>query len=332
MPPELNGGYLSGKTVFVAGATGLAGSSILHHIIQHSPRTRIRASFLTTEPFILHPNIEYVCGDLMSLEECRRMVSGCECAIMAAAYTGGIRLTSTQPWMHINNNLIMNARMLEAFCAEKVRRVVYIGSASLYQEFEGHIREDELDLNKDPHAAYFGFGWMARLTEKLCQLCHERFEMEVLIARSSNIFGPYAKFDPATSNFIPAIIRKAVDGMDPFEVWGSPEVTRDVIYAEDFAKAVVMMMDRADLTFDTFNIGSGLKVTVGDVVQWALASSGHTPLKIVYASDKIEAIKYRALDCTRARDILAWQPDHTIEEGIQKTTAWWIENRSWWKR
>jgi nucleoside-diphosphate-sugar epimerase len=323
--------YLDNKSVFLAGSTGAAGSSIIQYIINNYPMVRIRAAYYKhTKPFIRHERVEYVFGDLKSREDCRKMVKGCDCAVMAAANTAGSNVIVSQPWEHINNNLIMNAVMLEAFNSEKVKRVVYIGSATLYQETEGHIREDSLDLNKEPHPAYFGFAWVVRFIEKLCKFWHDKYGMEIVIARASNIFGPYSKFDPATSNFIPAIIRKAVDKMDPFDVWGSPDVTRDTIYSEDFARAIVMMMDNDKIEFDVFNIGTGIKTTVNDVVQWALKYAGHEPSRIQYSEDKPTTSKFRALDCAKARDFLGWKPQFTIEQGVRDTTEWWIQNKNWW--
>lgn len=325
--------YLNNKLVFLAGATGLAGSSILEYILKNYPSTEIRASYYKhTEPFIKHKRIDYVYGDLKSKEDCRKIVRGCDCAIMAAAYTGGAKMIASSPWEYVSDNLIMNMQMLEAFYLEGVKRVVSIGTAVEYQEFEGHIKEDELDWNRDPHPAYFGIGWGKRYIEKLCEFCHFQYSMEIINVRLANIFGPYAKFDPDTSNFIPAIIRKAVDKMEPFEIWGSPDVTRDVIYSEDFARAIVMMMDDDKIKFDTFNIGSGVKTTVGDVVEWALKYAGHKPKKINYLTGKPTTIKFRALDCSKAREILGWEPQYPIEEGVKKTTEWWIENRSWWTK
>lgn len=325
--------YLDSKLVFLAGSTGAAGSSIMRYIISNYPTVKIRAAYYQhTKPFIEHERVGYVYGDLKSQEDCRKMVKGCDCAIMAAANTAGSNVIISQPWDYVNDNLIMNAQMLEAFHLENIKRLVYIGSTTLYPEFEGHIKEDSLDLNKDPHPAYFGFGWVVRFIEKLCKFWHDKYGMEIAIARAANIFGPYAKFDPATSNFIPAIIRKAVDKMDPFEVWGSPDVTRDVIYSEDFGRAIVMMIDNDKIKFDIFNIGTGVRTTVDDVVKWALKYAGHKPSKVKYSADKPTTIKFRALDCSKAKEMLSWQPQFTIEQGIKKTTEWWIENRSWWKK
>lgn len=324
--------YLNNKLVFLAGATGSVGSAIMQYILDNYPTTKIRASYRQTKPFIKHKQIEYVEGDLRLSEDCRRMAKRCDCAIMAASHSGGSKIMTSQPWKFINDNIIMNSQMLEAFYFENVKRVIYIGTAAVYQEFEGYIKEEELDKNKDPHSAYFGVAWISRFVEKLCQFWYEKTGMETLIVRAANIFGPYASFDPSRSYFIPAIIRKAVDKLDPFEVWGSSDVTRDVLYCEDFASAIVMLLDNEKIKFDIFNIGSGMKTTVGEVVNWALKHSGHKPSKINYDLSKPTTIKFRALDITKIKTLLGWQPKYTIEEGIKKTVEWWIANKETWKK
>ncbi len=323
---------LNDKTIFLAGATGLAGSAIIAHLLERYPKVRIRAVHHRATPFIEHEQIEYVQGNLRSREACRELAAGCDCAVMGAANTGGAAILESEPWSQINDNVIMNAQMLEAFGFENVKRVVYISSASLYHESGKQMSEDDLDLNIDPCKAHYGMGWVVRFIEKLCRFWHETCDMEIVIARAANIFGPFDKFDPKTSHFIPAIIRKAVERKDPFEVWGSPDIVRDVIYSDDFAAAIVMMLDDDKIKFDTFNIGSAAKTTVGSVVSWALKHARHEPSKIEYQTDKPSTLKFRSLDCTKARDLLGWKPCCSIEDGVRKTAAWWIENRNWWRK
>ncbi len=324
---------LEDTRIFLAGATGLAGTAILKRLLADHPDARIRASDRTpVAPNVRGDRVEYVQGDLRELDFCRSMARGCGCAIMAAAYTGGAGLVNAFPWAHIKENLWLNMQMLEAFHLEKVPRVVFIGSATLYQDFEGRIAEDALDLNQDPHPAYMGFGWVVRFTEKICRLLHDRYGMQVAVARVANIFGPFARFDPASSNVIPALIKKAVDRMDPFEVWGDPSVTRDVIYADDFAEAIVKMAACEQDAFEVFNVGSGEPTTVGQIVGWALKAARHEPRVVTYRQDRPTTMRYRALDCSKIRAALDWAPRHTIEEGIRKTTEWWIENKAWWNR
>lgn len=331
---EGGGVSIDGKRVFLAGATGLVGTHVLTHILEHHPTARIRAGHgRHTPPFIQDERIEYAAVDLTSAEACRQAVRGCDCAVMAAhANAGGAGVELAEPWRQVTDNVVLNTRLLEALGLERVRRVVCLGSITLYQEFDGHIRESDLDLNQDPHPAYFGIGWTVRFVEKLCRFWHERAGIDIALVRSANVYGPYARFDPRSANVIPAIIRKAADRMEPFEVWGSPDVTRDVVYAGDLARAVVMMLNREDIRFDVFNIGSGVRTTVGEVVAWALQCAAHSPREIVYRADRPVTNRLRALDCSKAGSLLGWRPEVTVEEGIRRTTDWWIANKNWWRK
>jgi GDP-L-fucose synthase len=325
--------YLDGKRLFLAGATGLAGASLLLRLRRDFPGTRVRACSLAgSSPLGPQPNVEFLHGDLRNLDDCRRLVRGCDCAIMAAANTGGAAAAQKEPWRQVGDNVIMDVQMLQAFHDEGVRRVVFISTATVYQDFEGFIREEQLDWGRDPFAAYLGVGWAKRYAEKLCAFWHAQDGREILIARAANIYGPFARFDPATANFIPALIRKAVARQDPFEVWGGPEVTRDAIFSEDFAEAVLALLNHEELRSGAFNLGSGVKTTVGQAVELILKHAGHAPAKIVYSAGKPTGVSFRALDCSKARDALKWNVGHSVEEGIRKTIAWWRENKETWTR
>lgn len=321
---------LDNKKIFLAGSTGMAGTGILRYLTENVPNVEIRASYHKIAPFIKNRQIDYVRGDLRSLDDARRMAAGCGSAIMAASFTGGAGFTKSFPWEHMKENLLMNLQMLEAFRLENIKRIIFIGSAVLYQEFEGSIKEESLDLNKEPHDSYFAFSWGVRFTEKLCEFLYKKYGIEVILLRLANIFGPYDKFNPETSNFIPAIIRKAVDKMNPFEVWGSPQVTRDVLYVDDFSRAVVDILDRDEIKFGVFNLGSGLRVTVDEVVRLSLKYAGHNPSEIRYAQDKPTTIKFRSLDCNKIKKALSWEPKYSVAEGIRQTTEWWQENKDSW--
>jgi nucleoside-diphosphate-sugar epimerase len=323
---------LQNKNIFLAGSTGLAGASILTHLLSNYPKTNIRASHFHTDPFIHHQNVEYVRGDLTSRSACRQMVSGCDIAIMAAAVTGGAQTAASSPWDQVSDNITMDVQLFHALYLERVPRVVFISTASVYQDFDGAIKENELDMNRDPHPAYFGVGWAKRCVEKLCRFWYEKAGLEVIIARSSNIYGPFAKFNPEVSHFVPALIRKAVEKRDPFEVWGSPAVARDIVYGEDFARAVVLMAAEDSLKFDVFNVGSGVKTTVGDTVNWTLKFAQHDPESIQYQEDQPTTIPFRLLDCSRIKEKLGWEPYYTPEAGVRMTMEWWVHNKDWWKR
>jgi GDP-L-fucose synthase len=155
--------------------------------------------------------------------------------------------------------------------------------------------------------------------------------LEIVVARAANIFGPYAKFDPARANFIPALIRKAVLKQDPYEIWGSHEVARDVIFSEDFGDAIVALACTCEMGYDTVNVGSGQAVTVGEVVSLILAAAGHEPVNVQWRQDRPTTVGFRALDCTKLAS-LGWRPKVGLAEGIRRTVSWWQEHKDQWTR
>ncbi len=325
--------YIDNKIIFVAGSTGMTGSSIVQTLLSASPTVRIRGSYRSDlGRFIKDARVEYVHADLRDRDDCARVALGCDAAVLAAATTSGARQTAEEPWRVITDNIVLEARLIEAVCLANVRRVIYVSSTTVYQEHPGAIRENELNLNIDPTSAYLGTGWVNRYAEKLGEFWHHQLGVDFLIARAANIFGPFAKFDLFTANFIPALIRKAVNKMDPFEVWGSPNVTRDVIYADDFGTAIAALLNATDVRFDAFNVGSGRRTTVGEVVDWVLRYSGHQPEQIIWHNNNLTTPSFRALDCSKIHDVTGWNPAMGIDEGVAITARWWQENQSTWAR
>src|SRR5436190_2580753 len=148
---------LNGKRVLVAGGTGMAGSAVLRQFAYQFPAASIRATWHKHEgTTVKAAHLEWVQADLRLKEDVQRVAAGCDCAVMLAATTSGARGMLAAPWQAVDDNVIMNTQMLEAFHHAKVKRVVFVSSATVYQPFQGAIKEDDLDLNQDPHAAHFG--------------------------------------------------------------------------------------------------------------------------------------------------------------------------------
>lgn len=322
-----------GMTVAVAGATGLAGSSVVRRLLATDPSVRVRAGYRSRSGWFLEdPRVEYVQGDVRDPADCLRLFQGCDQVILTAASTGGAALAAAAPWAQVTDNLVMDSVLLQALHDAGVRRAVYVGSATAYQDCTGAVAEQDLDWSADPVPSQFGIGWAKRSAEKLCQFWHQATGIELIIARAANIYGPAAKFNPRQANFIPALIRKAVDRMDPFEVWGRPDVIRDVLYADDFADGVLALLRAVQIQFDTFNLGSGQGVTVGDVVETILQVSGHQPSAVKWVGDAPTTVQARILNCDRIFAATGWRAVTPLEDGLRKTLHWWEREQWQWTR
>lgn len=326
--------YMDDKTILVAGGTGLAGSGVVRAVLAASPTVRLTVTHHGDDgAFVDDPRVRYLAADLTDPAACRAATAGCDAAVMAAAFTAGAQSSRDEPWRQVTDNVVMDARLLEACHLEGVKRVIYISTASVYQSLDGFIAEDRLDWSQDPPAPYGGVGWAKRYAEKSCQFWHHSTGLEILIARLANVYGPYAKFEPSQSHFVAALVRKAVERLDPFPVWGSPDVLRDIIYADDFGRAVVAMLNATDIAFDVFNIGSNAVVSVGQVVEACLRHAGHVPSAIQYGAPAgATSVAFRALDCAKAAARLGWRAEIDADEGLRRTIAWWQANKETWKR
>jgi nucleoside-diphosphate-sugar epimerase len=143
------------RTVFLAGATGLAGHSILRRLLLEPGVERILAGHTSYGGvFVEHPRVTYVRGDLRNTADCERIMAGADLAILAAAQSGGAQEAASQPWKQVTDNIVMDAVQLEVLHKVGVRRAVYVSSATVYPETHGYLKERDLDWNQPPAPAY----------------------------------------------------------------------------------------------------------------------------------------------------------------------------------
>lgn len=318
--------------IFVAGGAGMAGSAIVEALLKRRPHGRVRATYRTTAPAVTDARLDHRRIDLSDPEALTEALRGCDAAVLAAAESGGIRMLSQEPWRQVRPNLVLAATFLEALHDAGVGRAVFVGSATCYQPFDGAIREDQLDWNQDPSAESFGVGWVMRAAEKLCEFWGQSTGLDVVRVRAANIYGPRARFDPARSNFIPALIRKAADGLDPLEVWGSPDITRDVIYSGDFGETIARLLEAEETGGKVFNVGSGRGVSVGEVVKAVLKVADCEQTRVTYANHGPLSARCRVLNSDRLHEVLDWMPMTSLEKGLRETLSWWRANRTTWRR
>ena len=109
--------------IFLAGATGLVGTSIINYVLNNAPTLQIIGTYKSTKPFIYNERINYIQADLTHRTEYEKAAEECECAIMAAANTGGALSATSSPYLQVTDNIVMDATMLETFYFSKIKRV-----------------------------------------------------------------------------------------------------------------------------------------------------------------------------------------------------------------
>lgn len=315
--------FYKGKKVLVAGASGMIGSHVVEELLKRG--ACVRATRHERVPAILDKEIEYLSCDLTNKEECARAVRGMEMVFMCAAATYGAGIAASNPLAFITPNLLMESQMLEAACLAGVERFLMMSSSTVYPPFTHPVKEEEA-FSDEPHESYFGVGWMKRYLEKLAEFYYKRYNLKVAIMRPTSIYGPYDVFNPERSHVLPALIRKAVEKLDPFEVWGNGEEIRDFLHARDLARGSLDMLEHHAVCDPiTFGYGKGVKIKA--ILQIILQAAGHENARVIFNSSKPGTIPIRMVDISKAKRVLGFEPLISLEDGIHETVKWYMENR-----
>lgn len=311
-----------GKNVLVAGGAGFIGANLISRLL--SLGANLRATIHKKDPVILDEKIEYVKCDLLIMEDCKKVVSGMDYVFMCAANTSGAAVTASTPLAHVTPNIVMNSQILEAAYFAKVRKFVWLSSNAAYPPTGTRPVKEEEMFDGDPYGTYFGVGWMKRYTEILCRLYSEKLRerMATVVLRPSNIYGPYDKFDFATSHMMAATIRKVAERQKPIKVWGTGDDIRDLIYIDDFIGAMVLAAEKIE-TYDPINIGHGKGYSVKEVLKICLEADGYIDAIVEYDPAKPTMIPARLIDTQKAERVLGFKARIDLREGIKKTIEWY---------
>ncbi len=313
--------FYKNKKVLVSGAGGLVGSQVAKMLVEEG--AIVRASYRSREVPNWVGDVEKVKADFMNIEDVKKCVEGMDIVFVCSANTSGAGVMAHDPLQHVTPNLIMNSTLMEESYRAGVDRFFFVSSATTYPPADYPIKEDEV-FDGDPYKTYYGVGWMKRYTEILAQFYHRNDMMKIAIVRPANIYGVQGDFSDESGHVLPALIRRALEKQSPYMVWGNPDVVRDFTHSVDMARACLDVVEHYAVC-DPINIASGNLVTIGESVDLILKCAGHnvTP---EYDESKPVTIQYRALDTTKAKEVIGYEPTISFEDGIQETVNWIREN------
>lgn len=312
---------LSGKTVLVTGASGFVGRAIVGELLRSHPGTRVVAA-LHQRPFdVSDPRLETRFADLRDARACATVCRGVDAVVHAAGGVGSAAVAGLAVMEGLVENLVLTARVLQACWENAVPRCLVFSSTTGYPLLDHPLQEDEMFTGPVPRP-YWGYGHMRAYLERLGEFVTETSgATQVVLVRPSAVYGPHDSFDPRRCHVIPALIRKAVEGQEPFEVWGTGTEVRDFLYVDDLARGTLAAL--AHLPGGRpVNLASGEPVTIREVTELILAAAGHRPATITYETHRPVMIPYRRLDTRRAREELGFSPAVGLAEGLRRTVEW----------
>ena len=313
--------FYQGKVVLVTGGTGFVGTHLVQELLKCGAKVRVSVH---RRPLIIEDErIETINADLTKQEDCLAAVKGVDYVFHAAGAVAAAAVTAGNSMAAINTNLILTAQMLQAAWSENVDRFLLFSSSTGYPATDYPVKEEEM-WSGPTHPSYFGYGWMRRYLERLGEFVVSKSNMKIALVRPTAVYGRWDNFDPATSHVIPALIRRAVEKQDPYEVWGSGEEIRDFLHITDLARGCLLMLEKY-ATCDPVNIGCGKAVTIGEIVRIILEAAGYETATVVFNTSKPTAIPLRMVDTSKAKKILGFEPEVSLENGLKDTVEWYMQ-------
>jgi len=310
------------KKIYLAGHTGMVGSAIKRGLEEDGYRNLLVKDF---------PGL-----DLMRQDETEKLFEDEKpnIVIVAAAKVGGILANNTYRAEFIYDNLMIEANIINAAYKNDVEKLIFLGSSCIYPKLapqplkEEYILSGYLEFTNEPYA-------IAKIAGlKLCENYYRQYGCNFYSAMPTNMYGPYDNFDLETSHVLAALIRKFYEANDKNDksvtIWGTGNPLREFLYVEDFADAIIFMMENVeakdlyDKGISHINIGSGKDLSINELAEKIADVIGFKG-KIVHDESKPDGTPRKLMDISRINN-LGWKYKTDLREGIEKTYKWFKEN------
>ena len=268
--------------------------------------------------------------DLTTREAILRMLADAkpDIVIHLAAVVGGIGANMANPGRYFYDNAIMGIQLIEECRLAGVSKFVALGTICAYPKFAPiPFREEDL-WDGYPEETNAPYGLAKKMMLVQCQAYRQQYGFDGIFLLPVNLYGPRDNFDLETSHVIPAMIRKmsaARDSGETVVLWGDGSPTREFLYVEDCARAIVMAAECYDGA-DPVNLGAGWEISIKELAETIAKHVGYEG-DINWDASKPNGQPRRKLDVSRAREYFGFEAQVPFDEGIRRTVEWWEGNR-----
>jgi len=269
-------------------------------------------------------------GDLIQLFAIQNLLGRFrpDAIIHLAAVVGGIGANRERPAEFFYENLMMGAQLMHESWRAGVAKFVAIGTVCAYPKFAPvPFHEDDL-WNGYPEETNAPYGLAKKMLLVQAQAYRQQYGWNSIFLLPVNLYGPGDNFDPASSHVIPALIKKLVDaqkaGLDHIVAWGDGSPTREFLYMDDAAEAIVLAAEHYNKP-DPVNIGSGWEISIKTLAETIARHVGFEG-QIRWDTTKPNGQPRRKLDVSRAEAEFGFRARIDFEEGLRRTVEWYRAN------
>ncbi|MBR3384675.1 MAG: dTDP-glucose 4,6-dehydratase [Atopobiaceae bacterium] len=315
--------------IIVTGGCGFIGSNFVHHVVDSFPQTHV--TVLDKLTYAGNPaniaglpldRVELVVGDICDADLLDRLVPGHDAIVHYAAESHNDNsIADPEPFLH--TNVEGTYRLLEAARKYDVR-FHHISTDEVYGDLA--LDDPARFTEETPYHPSSPYSSTKASSDMLVRAWHRTYGVRVTISNCSNNYGPYQHIE----KFIPRQITNILCGIRP-KLYGDGRNVRDWIHTEDHSRAVWEILTRGRIG-ETYLIGADGERGNIDVLRAILERMGKPEDDFDWVRDRPGHDRRYAIDSTKLRRELGWQPIHTdFLEGLDATIAWYTEHQDWWR-
>lgn len=250
--------------------------------------------------------------------------------IHLAASVGGIGANMKNPGTFFYDNMLMGLNVIESSRLCDVKKFIQVGTVCSYPKYTPvPFKEDDL-WNGYPEETNAPYGVAKKALYVMLEAYKKQYNLNSTILVPCNLYGPHDNFNPDSSHVIPAIIKKMVsavhNGDNTVVCWGTGNATREFLYAENAADAIVKSIE---INTDTnpINLGSGTEISIKTLTETIAGLVGFSG-NIEWDTSKPDGQPRRCLDTSRAKEILNWTATTPLGVGLKDTVDWYRSNHT----
>ena len=319
--------------MIVTGGAGFIGGNFVHYMTEKYPEEEIicldkltyAGNMETLEQVMDRDNFKFVKGDIADRAFVFQLVEAEKPDVgVNFAAESHVDRSISDPGIFLQTNVVGTGVLLDACREYGIQRYHQVSTDEVY----GDLPLDRLDLfftEETPIHTSSPYSASKASADLLVLAYHRTFGLPVTISRCSNNYGPYH----FPEKLIPLMIANALNDQ-PLPVYGKGENVRDWLYVLDHCIAIDRII-RDGKVGEIYNIGGHNERTNLEVVKTILQELGKPESLIRYVTDRPGHDRRYAIDPSKIKRELGWEPTTTFDEGIKKTIRWYLDNRDWWE-
>ena len=313
--------------ILVTGGAGFVGSHLVDRLLNEGFEVTVIDNLDTgrLENIAHHQDREefhFVKGDIRDFNLVKQTMKDMD-AVFHEAALASVTLSVQYPILSNDINVAGTLNLLKASSDLHVKRFIYASSAAVYGNTPSPQKRE--DMTPNPTSPY---GASKLAAENYVKLFHKLYGLETVSLRYFNVYGPRQRFDiqSAYGGAITIFTNRLLKNMPPI-IYGDGKQTRDFVYIQDIIDANMLALKSKDAAGETFNIGTGTKVSVNEVAEALKDIMNKKDLKNTHAGSRPTDIRHGYADITKAKRILGFHPKVPLKEGLIKLVNWYTKNR-----